>query len=453
MPLNTSKIGQIRKVIPFFQHDDAARDDKIDNYFVTTRYYSELPTDGSIILVGRYGAGKTAFLQELVKKRHKEDTTLYIVSISLKADMFVEEIRDVKKSKDYATFCRALIYLHMLYSIAEESEGTLTTGNKAKLIKELKSLDLQPYGDIISRIAGVAWRTLKRVKALSIKEVFSIELHGQEKAILSMRRYRQLCLKIEPIIRRLLNERKVLIVVDALDATSAMAVETASLVGTLIAWLLEEEQKTTGSLQCLLALPSNLLRVYRAGAGHIPAQDAFIKIEWDRDELEKIMINRVKAALGNKINAKKWLLETLGVDVIKTHAYTFNCPRNYVKMIRKCLQVKDTHPTISVKDCWLKGLERYCSETLEWLQSEWQLAGRGFEELTALLKSLSEKFEEKKLRIGIEEIRQSGQLETRSVNSIIEELKKWKLVIDAGKEGGKKRLKSHPILRTNVYFE
>lgn len=452
MPTKRSTINQVHNLIPFFQHEDAADDKKIDQYFIVTRYYQEIPIDGSVVIVGRYGSGKTAFLQDLVKKRRKQLTHLYVVPISLKVDMFVEELREVKKSQDYATFCCALVYLHVLYSIAEDARGTLTTGEKAKLIQELKSLKLQPYGDIISNIAGAAWRTLRSVKKLSIKEVFGIEFRDEKKAEINMRRYRELCLKIEPIIRRLIEKRKTLIVVDALDATAPIAEETAYLVGSLIAWLLQEQRKTLRALQFLVGLPTNLLWVYRTQGGHIPAQDVFVKIEWDEDELEQLVLDRLKAALGEDIDAKKWLSRTIGVDLSKTHAYTFGRPRDYIKLIRKCLLVKEKYHKISTSECWKQGLQHYSEETLGWLQSEWQLALKGFEELTALLKSLPKTFNEKDLRDGIEDIRKGGHLETYATNSIVEDLRKWRLIVDLDKKIGKKKFGSHPILRTEIYL-
>jgi hypothetical protein len=449
-----STLTEVQKVIPFFRYDDARDDPNIGKYFVHTRYYLELPIDGSLIIVGRYGSGKTAFLNQIVNERLEEKNNLFVIPISLKADMFIEELREVKKSQDYATFCRALIYLHLLYAIAEESTGSLTTGDKDKLIKELKSLKLQPYGDIISQLAGAVWRTLRRVKKLSIKDLFGIELQPDQKFEVSMRRYRELCLKIEPVVKRLIEEKNVLIVVDALEATAPLAEETANLTGSLIGWLLLEQQKTSGSVQSLVGLPSNLLQYYRNLGGHFPAQDAFVRIEWDEDELEKLIKNRVEEALGKQIGAKKWLKDNLGVDLSETHSYTFGRPRDYIKMIRKCLSIRYVHPRISANECWESGLQHYAEENLEWLQGEWQLALEGFEELIALLQALPNTFPEKDLHKGIYEIRSSGKgkLETRATNSIIADLRRWKLISDVSVQRGGKKLASHPIVRAETYF-
>lgn len=454
MAYKKKNLHEAKILIPYFRYDDAGDDPNIGNYFVYTHYYKELPVDGSLIIVGRYGSGKTALLQNLVNERLKKDRNQFVVSIWLKADMFIEELREVRKTKDYATFCRAFIYLHLLYSIAEESTGKLTTGEKAKLIKELKGLKLQPYGDIISQFAGAIWRTIRGVKKLSIKDLFGIELQPDQEFKVSMRRYRELCLKIEPVVRSLIEKRNVLIVIDALDVTASIVEETANLTGSLIGWLLHEQRETDGAVQCLVGMPTNLLQYYQNIGGHFPSQDAFVWIEWDEDELEQLINDRVQNALGNNIDTKKWLKSNLGLDLSQTHIYTFGRPRDYIKMIRKCLSIKNARPKLPPEVCWKRGLQNYASRTLDWLKGEWQLAFKGFEEIVALLQALPDTFTDKDLRDRIDEMRKddNSELSTRGTNNIVIDLRKWKLISDVSANGGVKKLTSHPIVRVETFF-
>jgi hypothetical protein len=442
----------VKKLIPVFEHDDGARDNMLNNYFIDTRYYNELPDDGSVIIVGRYGSGKTTFLQQLVKKRKEKDKNIRVVPITLRADLFVEELQEVKRTRDYSTFSRALIYLHILYSLALETSGKLKLGKKGLLVDELNKLELSPYSDIITQFSNATWRTLRSVKKVEASQIFSVEKDSATQHEITMRRYRELCLKFEPLIREVLLKHKILIVIDALDAISETAIETANLVGNLIVWLLDEESQSENNLQCLVALPSNLLRVYRSQGGHIPAQNVFITIDWDDDELEELISARFKKALDASIDVNQWLEKNVGINLSNIHQYTFSRPRDYVKLVRKCLIAKDSHPKFTAKKCWEQGLKKYSTENIAWLQSEWQLDQEGFEELVALLQSFPPSFSEKTLKDGINEIRNDGKLTKLSANRIISELKRWKLISEQIK-GKKKSLVTHPLLQTSVYFE
>ena len=258
--------------------------------------------------------------------------------------------------------------------------------------------------------------------------------------------------QIGPVVKEFITKKNVLIVIDALDVTASLTEETANLMGSLIGWLLHEQRETNKKVQCLVGMPTNLLQYYSRLGGHFPSQDAFVRIEWDKEELEKLIIKRIQKVITK--DPEIWLKNTLGLNLSRTHKYTFGRPRDYIKMVRKCLSIRSSSPTISANACWKRGLNNYTAETLSWLQGEWQLALKGFEELIALLQALPETFSEKNLREEIEKIRQGGShdLATIATNNIISDLCMWKLISETSAKEKKKQFTSHPVVRVKRKF-
>jgi hypothetical protein len=337
--------------------------------------------------------------------------------------------------------------------LAESAKGTLATGEKAALIGELRSLNLQPYGDLISRLSSAVGQAVGKVKKLEIASVFGIELQDSEAKSVDMARYRKMCVRIEPLVRDLFAKKKTVFVIDELDAPLRLAKETAALVGVLIRWLKEEERSTGGAMRFLMALPTNLLQVGQDSSDiYLPAQDLFKEIRWRDEELEQLVVGRVQAALGSDIAAEEWLETFCSLKFNDIHRLTFQRPRNYIQLVRSCLEVRRANPSRPATSCREAGLQRYASQTLGWLRTEWQGANEGFADLVGLLQEYDDVVTPVQLRKGINEVREIGPLNKWGENKIINELVKWQLIKQEKDTQRRTRYRPHPIIKLAGQF-
>jgi hypothetical protein len=437
-------IQDLTKVLKMFAADDARDDAHIESYFVKTGYFRGLLQDVSYVVTGHYGSGKTAFIRKLVRER-TAGTRVQLIPISLRVDLFGEELGTANTKNEYATFAQALVYLHTLYRLAESASGTLVAGDKAALINELGALNLQPYGDLISRLAGAIGQAVGKVKKLDIAKVFNIELRDSVAAAIDMARYRQMCLKIQPLVNEQFDSREMLVIIDEVDAPVRLAKQTAALVGVLIRWLKEVERTT--KVRFLIALPTNLLQVGRESAEiYTPSQELLAEVNWTPLELEQLVLDRVRAALGTKISPQDWLCDACGLKITGLHDFTFGRPRNYIQLVRSCLNAKLADPSLSPEKCREIGLQNYARQTLGWLQAEWQAVSDGFKDLMELLYYVDKSITQDKLKKGIDDVRQRGILKRRGIEGIIHDLAKWRL-IKRIKGANRLEYTPHPIIK------
>jgi len=443
--ISSSPSQELSKVVEMFKADDGRDDKNIDSYFVETDCFRRLSPEASHVITGRYGSGKTAFVRRLVRRQAK----VQLISISLRADLFGEELQTANANNEYGTFAQALVYLHTLYGLAESSSGSLTTGDKAALIGELRALNLQPYGDLISRLAAAVGQAVDKVKKLDVAKVFSIELQQTTATEINMARYRQMCLKIQPLVYRQFGRGRTLVVIDEMDAPARLAKQTSALIGVLLRWLKEVERTTNGTLRFLLAVPEDLLRIgLKSAEIYTPGQDLFAEVKWAPAELEQLVLDRIRAALSAKISPSDWLLAMCSLKLGELHDLTFGRPRNYIQLVRNCLRAKLADPTRDASTCRDIGLRDYARQTLLWLQAEWQGTSDGFSDLLELLYEVENVISTDKLRVSIDDIRKRGILSQRGLGGIIQDLEKWRLIKKAkGVKGGKIEYRPHPLIK------
>jgi hypothetical protein len=263
-----------------------------------------------------------------------------------------------------------------------------------------------------------------------------------------------MCLKIEPLVRELFIKRRPVFVIDQLDAPLRLTKETAALVGVLIRWLKDEERATNHAMRFLIALPTNLLRVGQStGDIYLRGQELFAEIRWSAAELETLVADRVRAALGSRIAVEDWLMTACALRFSELHPLTFGRPRNYIQLIRNCLEVKLADPNRAASKCRDLGLQQYASQTLSWLGAEWQAANEGFDDLADLLNEFPDVVTPVQLKEGIDEIRGRGVLNKWGVNTIIAELAKWQLIKEErGQKEPQVQYRPHPIIKLAKQF-
>jgi hypothetical protein len=436
----TAPSDDLARVGENFAHDDARDDtDVLSRNFIPPPYLSIIPEGSSRVVVGRYGTGKTALIQELAKGGFEPTfrTEIFLVS-----DIISAELHAANRDNDYATFAKSLVYLRLIYDYAVSVQGKLATGPYASLMKELKGLKLNPYQDVIARFFSSVQGIVAKTKKIEVPALFGFETHPAPLQDINMRRYRELCALIEPVVRGIMSSNRHIVMIDAIDPQKLLLEETSSLMGAMIRWLKEETQRTDDRLRFLIALPFPVYHYFQAKGIHIPHQDIFFPIEWTNRDLRQLVLKRVQEGLGDGTNPEDWLRQVLGVEPAALDAYTFGKPRDYIKIIRKCIETRRAKPSLGAADCWLEGKRRYSFEVLHWLGSEWELMGGGFENLRPVLKELPLQFEEGALDKAIKNLRKEGFMKERANRAIIDDLKRWQLVVPTT---GKK-FKLHPTL-------
>src|SRR5262249_48031572 len=155
--------------------------------------------------------------------------------IYFNTDPLSAELLDAGAQKDFATLARALIYLRFIYDYAEKSQGKLIKGDYAALTRELKDLKLHPYSDLIGRIVDSVTSLAGKVHKVEFGKIFGLELHNAPAMPEpTIRRYRELILKLDGIASRLLTSEDRLLIVDSVDPSRRLLGETAELMGAMI---------------------------------------------------------------------------------------------------------------------------------------------------------------------------------------------------------------------------
>ncbi len=435
------KEEQLKKLMNAFKHEDASDDKDLINYFIPIRKLKLLEIEKPYVFLGRYGSGKSATIKKMVDENEKALQNLFLINIYLNSDVFNEELNEVSKTNEYSTFSETLLNLHLILNLIETSLFGVSKLDENKLIQELKALDLNPYGDIISRVFDSITSGLKRIRKFELSNVFGIELENPKEKDINMRRYRELCLKIRPLIENYIESRKILVVIDSMEPTKPLANEAALLTGSLIKHLFSRYKISNGQLFFLMGLPSNLLRIYQNKGGHLPNQDAFIKMAWNEQELQELIEKRIEVVLG-ETKFDDILKSNFGIEIAETIKYSFKRPRDIVKLVRFCIQAKIENPQESSEIIWKIGLNDYAGSVIGWLTPEWQLENDGFEELLDLLSNIEEDVEKQDLVDKIKKLRkESISLKTLAVNSLIKRLEKWQLI---SKYDNKFRI--HPVI-------
>lgn len=428
------EVSAIESVLLAFQHEDAARDPQLHNYFVPTRSVRMITPGQSHVLVGEYGSGKTAVIEHLLTA-DQAPKGRYVIPIRLHADTFVDELLAARETKQYATFWEALVYLRTLYVLALQASGSLNTGAKGALIGKLRKLGLAPYGDIISRLAGTAAETLKKVKKIEVGKVFGIERFPPQPDAVDLSRYRQMCAEISPLVNEEFKSKKPTIVVDALDPPSYLLDEHAHLVAVLLRWLSKVTAETDDAVTFAVALPRALLETMERLGEHHPAQDRFRWLKWTNDEFKELIRARAAFVLGDDVEPEAWLKTTTGFTASTAHRLCFSRPRNYIKLVRLALEERLASPDDSASAIWERARISYSDQVLHFLGVEWAGHGlEGFQELVSMLTDLAPKVDEKGLKKGLDEIRKTGVLATRGTQFLIGRLTHWGL-ISAGSDG------------------
>lgn len=424
-----------------FAHDDAEQDTALDTCFVPPSYFAELKLLGSPVIVGRFGSGKTALARRLAKESGipAQDRT----EIYFKIDPLSAELQSAKGDKDFPTLARALVYLRFIYDYAEKTHGTLINPQYAALTKELKSLKLLPYADLISRVVGSVTSFVGRIQSIDVGGVFGVEMHdpAPDPGEPTVRRYRQLILKIEPVVQRLLNERPHLLLVDSVDPTRSLLGETAELIGALIRWLQDPGAAWAKTFRSFICVPHPVFKAFAKEGIHVPAEQIFKELWWAEDELAEIILQRVSSVVGK--NAEQWLEDTVGIYLDKALPYTFGRPRDCIKLVRSCLAAKISVPTKTANECWLRGIEDYSRAVLQFMGVEWHLKADGWDDIRAVLSKLDDPVDEEALTVAIDGVRNSPILKERAVAGIIDDFESLGLV----RSTGHKTFEIHPTLR------
>lgn len=431
--------GKLDTLRANFANDAAEKDSAaLAKYFVPPASYLKAKLLGSSVIYGRLGSGKTALAKRLgsESKIPPEDR----IEIYFTIDSLIAELSDAAGTKDYPTLARALVYLRFIYDYAEKMRGKLIPGSYAALTKELKALKLHPYRDLIGRIFDSATSFAGKIKSIDIADLFGFELHDPEaEGERTVKRYRELIARIDGLVRKLLAERPRLLVIDAVDPATSLLEETASLIGALVRWL-SYPGITSANLSFLICIPYPVFRKLGKEGIHVPNQEIFVRLSWSADELQKIITERAVVA---SADPKKWLADELGIDLEKAIGYTFNRPRDCIKLVRCCADAKLADPKASADKIWAKGIAEYSQEVLEFMSTEWHLNADGWEDVKAVLAQLNAVVDEKALTDAIKEIRAAGHLNGRATAGIIAELKAFGLVSQTGKQ-----YSVHPTLRT-----
>jgi len=363
-------------------------------------------------------------------------------------DPFAAELREAREAKEYATFWEAVVYLHSLYAIALQTSGSLTTGPKAELIKQLRELNLAPYGDIISRLSQATLAILRQTKKIEFRQIFSIErFPSEDQKKVDLRGFRSMCLKIKPLVLDEFRKHKPIVVVDKLDVPFYLAQESAHLVGVLIRWLTEMERETDGAVRFIVALPAPLFEVMKREGEHQPAQDVFHRLTWSEEESTTLIAERLRVALENfDSDEMRWLKDVTGFELAQAHRLAFARPRNYVKLVRHCLLERKADPDADAETIWKRATVEYAGDVLDWLGVEWAAEGLdGFRELCDLLRDHSAGISMQQLKKDIQDIRKNKLLRQHGVQSIVRRLTEWGLLVS--QPNRQDHFNVHPVMR------
>ena len=268
-------------------------------------------------------------------KRKGASATMF-VPIALSSNLFVDELAEARKENQYATFFQALVYLNILVAVSAASKGQLTTGKRASLINALQEVDLNPYRDVLSRIAQAAWRIGDTVQEVELFKMLKLKRGNTQRQLPpTIATYRSVCLKLEPTLMEFMRENSLTLVFDAVDPQAkAYAIDTAHTVGGLVRWL--SGLRSKGLIRFMVAMPENLETLCYKNAIHFPAGDLFHSIKLSETDKEDMVSQRIKAALHieGTLDSKKWLKTTFDQDFSILKKYTFGRPRELIRIIR-----------------------------------------------------------------------------------------------------------------------